>query len=108
MNRPMFRVAVLILLLTTGISPGFAQTRKSVNWAAPNVTEKVKLGPKPMLRLVHIFTMHANRPDQPADVVIEKQLYSSHYLETAGDLTFLIRDIEQPKQSGFYGEGHEL
>src|SRR3954447_21506702 len=55
-----------------------------------------------MLRIIHVFTMHANKPDQPADVIAEKQLYSSHYLETALDLNFLIRDIEQPKQSGFY------
>ena len=30
--------------------------------------EKLKLGPKPMLRIMHVFTLHANKPDQ-ADVI---------------------------------------
>jgi hypothetical protein len=64
--------------------------------------ENLKLGPKPMLRIVHVFIMHANKPDEPADVIAEKQLYSSHTAETAVALTFIIRDTEQPKQSGYY------
>jgi hypothetical protein len=33
---------------------------------------------------------------------VEKQLYSSHYFETALDLTFCIRENVSSKQPGFY------
>jgi hypothetical protein len=34
--------------------------------------------------------------------VAEKQLYSSHYFETALDLSFCIRGNEDPAKPGFY------
>jgi len=34
-------------------------------------------------------------------VIAEKQLYSSHYFETALDLTFVLRGSDDPAQSGF-------
>ncbi|MGC2291187.1 MAG: hypothetical protein WA450_04570 [Candidatus Acidiferrales bacterium] len=34
--------------------------------------------------------------------IAEKQLYSSHYFETAPDLTFCAPDAAYPKQPGFY------
>jgi hypothetical protein len=40
--------------------------------------------------------------NEPAYVIAEKQLYSSHYFQTAPDLTFCISDISDPKQHGFY------
>jgi hypothetical protein len=39
--------------------------------------EKLKLGPKPMLRIVHLFTMRADKPDQPSDVMVETTLLKS-------------------------------
>lgn len=63
--------------------------------------ENVKFGLKPTLRVVHVVTMRGNRPDQPAYVIAGKQLYSSHYFETALDLAFCIRG-GNPRQPGFY------
>lgn len=60
---------------------------------------KVKFGLKPTLRVTHFVMMRGSSPDEPAYVIAEKQLYSSHYFETALDLTFCIRD---PKRPGFY------
>jgi len=60
---------------------------------------KVKFGLKPTLRITHFITMRGSSPDEPAYVIAEKQLYSSHYFATALDLTFCIRD---PKRPGFY------
>jgi hypothetical protein len=62
---------------------------------------KVKFGLKPTLRVVHVVTMHGNAPQEPEYVIAEKQLYSSHYFETALDLTFCVRDMDDPKP-GFY------
>jgi hypothetical protein len=45
--------------------------------------------------------MHGNAPQEPEYVIAEKQLYSSHYFETALDLTFCVRDMDDPKP-GFY------
>jgi hypothetical protein len=64
--------------------------------------DRVKFGLKPTLRIVHVVTMHGEKPEQPAYVIAEKQLYSSHYFETALDLTFCIRGNDNPKESGFY------
>jgi len=63
--------------------------------------EKVKFGLKPTLRMVQVVTMKANNPHQPAYTIAEKQIYSSHYFETALDLTYCIRS-DDPKQPGFY------
>jgi hypothetical protein len=61
----------------------------------------VKFGLKPTLRMVEVLVMHGEAP-QAAYVVAEKQLYSSHYFETALDLTFCIRGGDNPKETGFY------
>ena len=63
---------------------------------------KVKFGLKPTLRVVHLITMHGNPTDPVAYAFAEKQLYSSHYFETALDLSFCIRDGNDPKHHGFY------
>ena len=63
--------------------------------------EKVKFGLKPTLRTVQVVTMKGNNPHEPAYTIAEKQLYSSHYFETALDLTFCIRSEDQA-QPGFY------
>ena len=64
--------------------------------------ERLKLGPRPMLRIVHVLIMRGDKTNNLSDVIAERQLYSSHYLETALDLTFVIHDTQDPKQSGFY------
>jgi hypothetical protein len=63
---------------------------------------KVKFGLKPTLRVVHVLTMRGTTPIEPAYVIAEKQLYSSHYFETALDLAFCIPENANTKQPGFY------
>jgi hypothetical protein len=63
---------------------------------------RVKFGLKPTLRVVHLITMHGNPSDAVAYAFAEKQLYSSHYFQTALDLSFCIRGSDDPKRSGFY------
>ena len=63
---------------------------------------KVKFGLKPILRLVHVVTMHRNTAVGPVYLVAEKQLYSNHYFETALDLTFCVPDSNDPERAGFY------
>jgi hypothetical protein len=62
--------------------------------------DNVKFGLKPTLRIVQVFTMTGTPPQQPAIAIAEKQLYSSHYFETALDMTFCIR--AEGDQPGFY------
>jgi len=63
---------------------------------------KVKFGLKPTLRIVHVVTMRGKPGDGLAYAIAEKQLYSSHYFETALDLSFCIRGSDDPADSGFY------
>ena len=63
---------------------------------------RVKFGLKPTLRVVQVVTMRGNPADQVAYAIAEKQLYSSHYFETALDLSFCVRGNDDPKQPGFY------
>ncbi len=64
--------------------------------------DDVKFGLKPTLRILHVVTLHGVGAEQPAYVIAEKQLYSSHYFETALDLTVCIRPVDDPHKSGFY------
>jgi hypothetical protein len=73
-----------------------ADVENSFYWA------RVKFGLKPTLRVVHVLTMRGNPNDPIAYAIAEKQLYSSHYFETALDLTFCVRDTSDSKQPGFY------
>jgi hypothetical protein len=74
-----------------------ANVENSFYWA------RVKFGLKPTLRVVHVVTMlHGNATVEPVYAIAEKQLYSSHYFETALDLTFCVRDVSDPKATGFY------
>lgn len=63
---------------------------------------KVKFGLKPTLRVVQMMTMRGNSTDPVAYAIAEKQLYSSHYFETALDLSFCVRGSDDPKRPGFY------
>jgi hypothetical protein len=63
---------------------------------------KVKFGLKPTLRVVHVLTLRQETPAGPIIAVAEKQLYSSHYFETALDLTFCIPEPADSSRPGFY------
>jgi hypothetical protein len=63
--------------------------------------DKVKFGLKPTLRVVQVVIVPGSNPHEPAYTIAEKQLYSSHYFETALDLTFCVSS-DDPKQTGFY------
>jgi hypothetical protein len=63
---------------------------------------RVKFGLKPTLRVVQVVTMRGNPGDQVAYAIAEKQLYSSHYFETALDLSFCVRGSDDSKKPGFY------
>lgn len=63
---------------------------------------RVKFGLKPTLRVVHVVTMHGNPGDQLVYAVAEKQLYSSHYFETALDFSLCVRGSDDSRQPGFY------
>ena len=73
-----------------------ANVENSFYWA------KVKFGLKPTLRVVHVITMKGASSDPIASAIAEKQLYSSHYFETALDLSFCIRGADDRNQTGFY------
>lgn len=62
----------------------------------------VKFGLKPTLRIVQRVTMRGNTSDQVAYAIAEKQLYASHYFETALDLSFCVRGTDSAPQAGFY------
>lgn len=64
--------------------------------------EKVNFGLKPTLRIVQGIVYRGPRPTDPAYAIAEKQLFASHYFETALDLTVCVRDPENPERPGFY------
>ena len=59
--------------------------------------EKVKFGLKPTFRMNQQITARATGEHGPIDVVAIKQLYATHYFQTALDLNFCI-----PGREGFY------
>jgi hypothetical protein len=64
--------------------------------------EKINFGLKPTLRIVQAIVFHGVAPTEPAYAVAVKQLYASHYFETALDLTVCVRDRDAPGPHGFY------
>ena len=64
--------------------------------------EKVNFGLKPTLRMVQAIVYQGRAPGRPAYAVAVKQLYASHYFESALDLTVCVKDEEQPAHPGFY------
>lgn len=64
--------------------------------------EKVNFGLKPTLRIVQAIVYRGTRPTEPAYAVAVKQLYASHYFETALDLTVCVKASDSPNQRGFY------
>jgi hypothetical protein len=63
--------------------------------------EKVNFGLKPTLRMVQAVIYRGTSSAEPAYAVAVKQLYASHYFETALDLTVCVRDSNDAK-NGFY------
>ena len=61
--------------------------------------EEVNFGLKPTFRIVQRIVYRGASPTDPAYAVAEKQIYASHYFETALDLTVCIKDAQRP---GFY------
>jgi hypothetical protein len=64
--------------------------------------EKVNFGLKPTLRIMQGIVYRGTRSTEPAYAVAVKQLYSSHYFETALDLTVCVRATDGPSERGFY------
>jgi len=64
--------------------------------------EKVNFGLKPTLRVVQAIVYRGTRSTDPAYAIAVKQLYASHYFETALDLTVCVRDQEHPEHPGVY------
>ena len=62
--------------------------------------EKVNFGLKPTLRIVQAIVYRGAHSNEPAYAVAVKQLYSSHYFQTALDLTLCVRDPARAR--GFY------
>ena len=60
---------------------------------------KVNFGLKPTFRIVQRIVYRAASEKLPVYAVAEKQLYASHYFQTALDLTVCVKDPERP---GFY------
>jgi hypothetical protein len=71
------------------------------NFQSPKIAsefhwEKVKFGLKPTLRIVHQI-IYKDTSAEPVYAMAEKQLYSSHYFQTALDITVAVAD-----SGGFY------
>ena len=63
--------------------------------------EKVKFGLKPTLRINQMVIYQGSGPFGPLALIAIKQLYSSHYFQTALDLSVCARDSSHPDK-GFY------
>jgi hypothetical protein len=74
---------------------------KSENIQSEFYWEKVNFGLKPTLRIVQAIVYRDPRSTDPVYAVAVKQLYASHYFETALDLTVCVQDQEKPGR-GFY------
>ena len=72
---------------------------KSDNVQAGFYWENVNFGLKPTFRIVQKIVYRGAIGKEPAYAVAEKQIYASHYFQTALDLTVCIKDAQRP---GFY------
>ena len=64
--------------------------------------ERVKFGLKPTLRINHMVVYRGSQLSGPVDSIAIKQLYSSHYFQTALDVSVCVRASGQLHQEGFY------
>jgi hypothetical protein len=72
---------------------------KSDNVQAGFYWEKVNFGLKPTFRIVQNIVYRGAIGKEPAYAVAEKQIYASHYFQTALDLAVCVKDVQRP---GFY------
>ena len=75
---------------------------KSANIESEFYWEKVNFGLKPTLRIVQAIVYRGAVATDPAYAIAIKQLYSSHYFETALDLTVCLNDASKPDRPGFF------
>lgn len=59
-------------------------------------------GLKPTIRLNHGVVYRALDSEQRVYVLAIKQLYATHYFQTAVDLSFCVQDSAAPGEEGFY------
>jgi hypothetical protein len=64
--------------------------------------EKVNFGLKPTIRVVQATVYRGASATDPAYAIAIKQLYASHYFETALDITVCVRGEENQKHAGIY------
>jgi hypothetical protein len=64
--------------------------------------EKVNFGLKPTIRVIQAIVYRGASATDPTYAVALKQLYASHYFETALDITVCVRDEETQKDPGIY------
>ena len=64
--------------------------------------ERVKFGLKPTLRMNQMVINRGSQSSGSVDSVAIKQLYASHYFQTALDLSVCARDSTRPGEKGFY------
>ena len=72
---------------------------KSENVQAGFYWEKVNFGLKPTFRIVQKIVYRGGIGKEPVYAVAEKQIYASHYFQTALDLAVCVKDSQR---SGFY------
>jgi hypothetical protein len=77
-------------------SPTHASAESLFYW------EKVRFGLKPTLRLNHAIAYSTTVPGGMVQVVAVKQLYASHYLQLAVDLTACVTEPDSANGRGFY------
>ena len=64
--------------------------------------EEVNFGLKPTLRIVQQVFNRGGSPAGSIKAMPLKQLYASHYFQTALDLPLGVKDAARPNESGFY------
>jgi len=74
----------------------------SANFESEFHWEKINFGLKPTLRIVQTIVYRGTRSTGPIFAVAQKQLYASHYFQSALDLTVCVKDSSHPERAGFY------
>jgi hypothetical protein len=64
--------------------------------------EKVNFGLKPTIRVNHGIVYRVSSPAHRLYVLAIKQLYATHYFQTAVDLSFCVQRSSAPAEDGFY------
>jgi hypothetical protein len=72
---------------------------KSENMQDTFYWEKVNFGLKPTFRIIQKIVYRGTIGKEPVYAVAEKQIYASHYFQSALDLTVCVKDAQRP---GFY------